>query len=150
LDGSLLVKGSTYSSIVDKAVLDNGYLLIELSWHTWDGTNWVNNGRYTRLYVPITGITQLSATIQNYSLSNNFPNPFNPSTAIKFDLPKTSEVSLKIFNILGEEVATLVSEKLSTGSYSYEWDAVNLPSGLYLYRLEVEEFVETKKMILMK
>jgi len=59
-------------------------------------------------------------------------------------------VSLKVFNILGEEVATLVSDRLSAGSYSYEWDASNLASGVYLYRLEAENFVETKKMILMK
>jgi outer membrane protein assembly factor BamB len=87
---------------------------------------------------------------QVFGLMQNYPNPFNPSTTIKFNLPKTSTVTLKIFNILGEAVALLVSENLSAGSYSYEWDASNLPSGLYLYRLEAQGFVETKKMILMK
>jgi predicted GH43/DUF377 family glycosyl hydrolase len=86
----------------------------------------------------------------SYLLHQNYPNPFNPSTTIEFDLPKTSEVSLKVFNILGEEVATLVSDRLSAGSYSYEWDASKLASGVYLYRLETEGFVQTKKMILMK
>jgi hypothetical protein len=86
----------------------------------------------------------------DFVLNQNYPNPFNPSTTIQFDLPKTSEVSLKIFNILGEEVATLVSDRLSAGSYSYEWDASHLPSGVYLYRLETEDFVETKKMILLR
>jgi hypothetical protein len=85
-----------------------------------------------------------------YALTQNYPNPFNSLTTIKFDLPKTSEVTLKIFNILGEEVATIVSENLSVGSYSYEWDASNLPSGVYLYRLEAEEFVEIKKMVLLR
>jgi hypothetical protein len=85
-----------------------------------------------------------------FALYQNYPNPFNPLTTIEFDLPKTSEVSLKIFNILGEEVAILVSENLTASSYSYEWDASNLPSGVYLYRLETDEFVETMKMILMK
>jgi len=85
-----------------------------------------------------------------FELIQNYPNPFNPSTTIKFDLPKTSKVILKIYNIIGEEVENLVSENLSAGSYSYKWDAFNLPSGVYLYRLETEVFVKTKKMILMK
>jgi len=83
-------------------------------------------------------------------LSQNYPNPFNPSTTIAFDLPKTSEVSLKVLNILGEEVATLISASLLSGSHSVEWDAGNLASGVYLYRLETEGYIETKKMILMK
>jgi GMP synthase-like glutamine amidotransferase len=83
-------------------------------------------------------------------LSQNYPNPFNPSTTIEFNLPKTSKITLKIFNILGEEVTTLVSDRLSTGSYSYEWDASNLASGLYLYRLQAGDYVETRKMILMR
>jgi predicted GH43/DUF377 family glycosyl hydrolase len=87
---------------------------------------------------------------EDYFLKQNYPNPFNPSTTIEFNLPKTSEVTLKIFNILGEEMATLISEKLPVGNYSYQWDALNLPSALYLYRLEAEGFVKTKKMILMK
>jgi hypothetical protein len=69
---------------------------------------------------------------------------------IEFDLPKTSEVTLKVFNILGEELTTLVSDRLPSGSYSYEWNASNLASGVYLYHLETGGFVETKKMILMK
>jgi hypothetical protein len=72
---------------------------------------------------------------ENFNLAQNYPNPFNPTTTIQFDLPKISEVSLKVFNILGEKVTTLVSDKLSAGSYSYEWDASNLASGVYLYRL---------------
>jgi hypothetical protein len=88
--------------------------------------------------------------ITDFSLSQNYPNPFNPSTTIEFDLPKTDEVSLKIFNILGEEVSILVSERLSAGSYSYEWDAGNIASGIYLYKLEAERYVEIRKMVLMK
>jgi hypothetical protein len=84
-------------------------------------------------------------------LEQNYPNPFNPSTTINFNLPKTSEVTLKIFNILGKEVATLVSEKLSAGSHSYQWSKTEgMASGIYLYRLEADGFVRTRKMILMK
>ena len=85
-----------------------------------------------------------------FTIEQNYPNPFNPTTMIKFDLPKTSEVTLKIFNILGEEVVTLVSDRLSTGSYSYEWDASNLASGVYLYRLQAGDYIETRKMVLMR
>jgi hypothetical protein len=84
------------------------------------------------------------------ALNQNYPNPFNPTTTILFDLPKTSKVSLKVFNILGEEVATLVSDRLSSGSYSYEWDARDLASGVYLYQLKTGDYIETKKMILMR
>jgi photosystem II stability/assembly factor-like uncharacterized protein len=85
-----------------------------------------------------------------YHLRQNYPNPFNSFTTITFDLPKTSEVILKVYNILGEEVATLVSNKLSAGSHTYKWDAGNLGSGIYLYRLEAGEYVEARKMVLMR
>jgi hypothetical protein len=88
--------------------------------------------------------------IQVFNLHQNYPNPFNPTTSIDFDLPKTSEVTLKIFNVLGEEMTTLVSDRLSAGNYSYEWDASNMASGIYLYRLKAGDFVETKEMILMR
>ncbi len=88
--------------------------------------------------------------LKSYFLSQNYPNPFNPITTIEFDLPKTSKVALKVYNILGEEVATLVSEKLAAGNYNYEWDGTNLASGVYLYRLQAESHVETRKMVLMK
>ncbi|MEJ2635095.1 MAG: T9SS type A sorting domain-containing protein [Calditrichia bacterium] len=83
-------------------------------------------------------------------LYQNYPNPFNPRTAIRFDLAAAGEVSLKIFNILGEEIATLVSGRLSAGSYSYDWEAGGLASGVYLYRLETAGHVLTRKMILLK
>ena len=90
-------------------------------------------------------------SVHAFRLKQNYPNPFNPSTTIQFDLPKTSEVSLKVFNILGEEVVTLVSDRLSAGSYSYEWSrTAGIASGVYLYRLEAEGFVQTRKMILIK
>jgi len=83
-------------------------------------------------------------------LFQNYPNPFNPSTTIAFDLPKTSKVTLKIFNVLGEEIATLVSDRLSGGSYTYDWDGSKLASGVYLYRLQAGDYVETRKMVLMR
>ena len=105
-------------------------------------------GCYESPYV--TSVEGIDIFPNNYALYQNYPNPFNPSTIIEFDLPKTSEVSLKIFNILGEEVATLVSDRLSHGSYSYEWDASQYASGVYLYRLHAGDYVETRKMVLIR
>ena len=85
-----------------------------------------------------------------YALEQNYPNPFNPSTTIKFAVPKESEVNLSIFNVLGELVLTLVNEQLKPGYYEYKFNASSLASGVYLYRINAEEFVATKKMILLK
>jgi len=85
-----------------------------------------------------------------YSLSNNFPNPFNPSTKIKYSVPQSSNVVIKVFDILGSEIETLVNEEKPTGTYEITCYAENLPSGIYFYRLQAGSFVETKKMVLMK
>jgi photosystem II stability/assembly factor-like uncharacterized protein len=86
----------------------------------------------------------------NYSLSQNYPNPFNPSTKINFNLPKSGMVTLKIYDIIGSEVATLVNENLNAGSYNIDWNASSLSSGVYFYRIQSGNFVETKKMMLVK
>ena len=83
-------------------------------------------------------------------LSQNYPNPFNPGTKISWQLPVSSRQNLKIYDVLGNEVATLVDEYKPAGSYEIEWNASGLPSGVYFYRLQAGEFIETKKMILMK
>ncbi len=88
--------------------------------------------------------------ILNYSLNQNFPNPFNPTTKIKYSVPQISNVIIKIFDILGNEIETLVNEQRQTGTYEIKWYAENLPSGVYFYQLKTGSFVETKKMVLMK
>ena len=85
-----------------------------------------------------------------FYLSQNFPNPFNPSTDIYYQLRVSGNVTLKIFNIIGSEVVTLVNEEKSAGSYGVNFNASNIPSGVYFYRLQSGSFIETKKMILMK
>jgi hypothetical protein len=85
-----------------------------------------------------------------FALLQNYPNPFNPTTNIEFSIPKSEFVTLKVYNILGEEVATLVSERLAVGQYRYDWNASSLASGVYLYRIQTQDYVESKKMILMK
>jgi len=101
--------------------------------------------------VTITGLAETESNIpKEHSLQQNYPNPFNPSTTIEFSLPKSGFVTLKVYNVLGEEVATLVSERLAAGRYEYDWDASSLASGVYLYTIKAAEFQEVRKMILMK
>lgn len=87
---------------------------------------------------------------QNYVLLQNYPNPFNPTTTIRFSIPKAGDVSLKIFNLLGEEVATLTSGHREVGTHTVEWDATKQPSGVYFYRLQAGEFTETRKLVLLR
>ncbi|MBL7127711.1 MAG: T9SS type A sorting domain-containing protein [Ignavibacteria bacterium] len=104
--------------------------------HTTNGGVWVKN---------------ISSEIpSSYSLSQNYPNPFNPATNIRFDLPKSGSVKLVVFDALGREVATLVNEKLQTGTYEVDWDGSNYSSGVYFYKLMTGDYVETKKMLLVK
>ena len=86
----------------------------------------------------------------SYSLHQNYPNPFNPVTTIKFELSKPGNVIIKVYNISGKETASLVNDKLSAGVYETKWDAANYPSGVYFYRLFVNEYYETRKMMVIK
>lgn len=96
------------------------------------------------------GVKQLDELPVGYELSQNYPNPFNPTTNIKFSIPKEGFVSLKIFNTLGQEVATLVNEVKSAGTYQVDFDASNLSTGMYVYRLSSGSYNVSKKMLLMK
>ncbi|MBT8386798.1 MAG: T9SS type A sorting domain-containing protein [Ignavibacteria bacterium] len=97
------------------------------------------------------GIEKESEVVtDNYTLHQNYPNPFNPSTAIQFSIPGEGFVTLNVLNSLGEKVSTLVSENLSSGTYKYNWNASDLPSGIYFYSLRADNFIQTKKLILMK
>jgi hypothetical protein len=99
----------------------------------------------------ITSVTPISGIVPaEFSLKQNFPNPFNPQTVISFTLPKSNTVTLRVFNVLGEEIAMLVNEHLKPGTYEIKWDAENFPSGVYYYKLQAGSFVETKKMVLIK
>jgi photosystem II stability/assembly factor-like uncharacterized protein len=98
----------------------------------------------------VTSVEYENIMVTEFHLLQNYPNPFNPSTTISFSLPEVSFVTLKIFNSLGEEIETLLSKELSAGNYKYDWNAINLPSGIYFYKLQAGSFVETKKMILLK
>jgi hypothetical protein len=87
---------------------------------------------------------------KSYIILNNYPNPFNPNTKIRYTVPQYSKVVIKVFDVLGREIETLVNDEKPMGTYELTWIAENLPSGVYFYQLQAGSFVETKKMVLMK
>jgi len=101
----------------------------------------------------VTGIGEDQGSLltpDTYNLAQNYPNPFNPSTTISWQSPIGSHQTLKIYDVLGNEVATLVNEYREAGRYEVTFDATQLASGIYLYKLQAGSFIETKKMILLK
>jgi len=96
------------------------------------------------------GTKLMETTPHSYKLENNYPNPFNPSTKISWQSPVSSHQTLKVYDLMGNEVATLVDEYKPAGNYNAEFDASNLASGIYFYKLQAGAFAETKKMILTK
>jgi hypothetical protein len=111
-----------------------------------------NQEIYTAVIVDsLIGIKPIAGVIpQEFRLHQNYPNPFNPATTIKFEIPKQTTVSLKIFDVLGREVITLINAPLRAGAYAETWNAEGFSSGVYFYRLETQDFTDTKKMILIK
>jgi len=115
----------------------------------WSSGNWINSTRELYNYV-ITSVEEISQTPEEYFLSQNYPNPFNPITTIQFQIPELSNVTLKIYNSIGEEVTTLLNTELAQGTYEIIWDANGFTSGVYYYQMLTDGFVETKKMTLLK
>jgi hypothetical protein len=120
----------------------------------WVGSNPSNYKIDTfKVHLGPVGIKKISSVVDGYNLDQNYPNPFNPSTKINFSLPFRENVSLKVYDILGNEVAVLLnSVKLEAGSYTYDFDSkdYNISSGVYYYVMRTDKFVASKKMILMK
>ena len=88
--------------------------------------------------------------VDQFALRQNYPNPFNPSTKFSFSLPSKSFTTLKVFDLIGREVATIVNEEMQAGNYSKQWVAQGLSSGVYFYRLQAGKYIETRKLILLK
>jgi hypothetical protein len=115
------------------------------------GTNpptWNNGANFT--VNVLTGINQIEETAVSYSLAQNFPNPFNPTTNISFSIPKEGLVKISIYDITGRVVTELVNENLAAGKYNTTWDASKYSSGVYFYKIQAGEFTEMKKMTLIK
>ena len=98
----------------------------------------------------ITDISEISYQVKEYRLYQNYPNPFNPTTKIGFRIADFGFVSLKVYNVLGKEVATLLNEEKSPGIYEIKWEATNIVSGVYFYKIQTGDFVQVKKMVLLK
>jgi hypothetical protein len=125
-------------SYVDKNVLPGRYLY-RLRQEDFDGSY-----KYSREVIAFVNFTLI------FSLEQNFPNPFNPTTKIRWRSPVTGRQTLKVFDVLGDEVATLVNEEKAAGTYEVNFNGGDLPSGIYLYKLQVGEYVRIRKMILLK
>ena len=112
---------------------------------------WIDSVSIVESSPVTTGVAeQVNGKPGEFLLMQNYPNPFNPSTSITFNIPTKSYVSLIVFDILGREVAMLVNEQKSAGTYTQKWNAANMSSGIYFYRLQAGTFTETKKLILLK
>lgn len=148
LDWTAFNEGLPSGTITTTAIsICDTFLLIGIT-----STNSNNRGIWRRpLSQVIVSVDQSLGNIpEKFTLAQNYPNPFNPSTTIKFQIPATSFVELKVFDLLGREIATLVNEEKSPGSYETTFDSKGLSSGVYFYRIKAGEFVQTKKLILQK
>lgn len=159
-DGSGITKFSdlTENFACTRTSTIDGFPIGALMWDDQQNANYLSSQgqEWQKVYDAYLAAGGLSAvqhvpgTPLVYALSQNYPNPFNPSTRIQFSLPKASNVTLKVFNMLGQEVATLVSGSLSAGDHDVTFNAKNLASGLYFYRLTADQFTSVKKMMLLK
>jgi hypothetical protein len=116
----------------------------------WSISPSINNGYPYLMANVMTSVEAAIGTPKTFSLLQNFPNPFNPTTTISFYLPSKSFVSLTVFDIVGRKIATIISEEMSPGTYSRQWNAAKLSSGIYFYRLQAGTYIETKKLVLLK
>jgi hypothetical protein len=135
---------STTSQSYTKAT--GGFPLGDLNWFPTRKAAWIAAGK------PTTAVGSSSDVVPSvFTLDQNYPNPFNPSTTITFSLPVSGMVTLDVYNILGTKVSTLVRRNLNAGSYTYQFDGTDLPSGVYVYRISVaDKFQQSRKMTLVK
>jgi len=142
--GSLPGAGNSNSpkaySFIDNSYLSNGKYSYRLKQIDNDG-----NYKYSAIVE-----VEINMVPGYYSLQQNYPNPFNPSTRIHYAISSTELVTIKVYNVLGSEIETLVNEEKSPGTYELTWNAANLPGGVYFYRIKAGSFIETKKMLLLK
>jgi enterochelin esterase-like enzyme len=129
----------------------------DIDWKEWhEGHSWgswrahLDNALEYLLPVGATDVLDEQIAVKNYHLTQNYPNPFNPTTIIEYAVPERAQINLRVFDILGNEVATLVNEGKSKGIYRIEFDGSGLSSGVYFYQIQANDFISTRKMILIK
>ena len=154
--GSGLIKfnGQTWSvfNTSNSPIPDNGIssIAIDSVGNIWIGTSY-GAAVYREEGVVLTAVKSNKTTsVDGYSLLQNYPNPFNPTTTISYQIPKTGLVSLKVYDVLGREVAILVNEEKTFGKYKVEFNGSKLSSGIYLYRIQAGNYSSVKKMVLIK
>ena len=140
--GSSNGRAGGFGSVCDVDIEQSEAAVYTQTYYGWAVEKW---------WSTLLSLEQLSANVpQGFALHQNYPNPFNPATTIEFDLQNSAFVTLEIYNIVGQKVAVLLNEQLSTGSYKAQFDAADLPSGVYLYQLTAGDFKAVKKMMLTK
>ena len=142
--------GTSWIAVNDGLINTNIWSLAASSDNLFAGTN--GSAVWRRpLSEMITSIERISNGLpKQFSLNQNYPDPFNPSTTISFTIPERSDVTLKVFDILGREVATIVSGEMPAGTFSRQWNATKMASGIYFYRLQAGLFTQTKRLVLLK
>lgn len=148
-DGLIYISRQTHDYLTQKNV-PHIYSLVDGAGHDWKV--W-KHGLYhfsQLVFKVIPTTVEVNEISADYGLSQNYPNPFNPITRIKYAVPKTGFVSIKVFDMLGKEIITLVSEQKPAGNYEFEFNAAHLSSGVYVYKMQAESFISTKKFILIK
>jgi hypothetical protein len=158
-------ESDVYPNIPEKfvwnATSDSVYIDLLWMWDTEAGTSLFAGGnnpseavwQYERFAVPATpatGIDNPQNVVSSYMLEQNYPNPFNPSTTIAFEIQKTENVKIEIYNTLGEKVATVLNDRMNAGPHEITFDASNLASGVYVYRMTAGDAKLTRKMMLLK
>lgn len=144
--GSIVGPATMFRVDVDTSIFPDYFnFKVEVMSDGW--TYWTDSMRVPPI---IPGVEEEGLQPLTYKLEQNYPNPFNPSTSIQYEVSSRQFVSLKIYDILGNEIETLVSEEKPAGTYEVTWNAASLPSGVYFYKLQAGNFVETRKMLLLK
>ncbi len=144
------------SFAVNTNVSDGGVFALRV--YPWYNAGSASTSKYivmwlVRIYgttMPTTGVEDNGNLPKKFVLEQNYPNPFNPNTNISFDMPKESHVSLNVYNLLGQKVATVVDQVMGAGSHNVNFNAANLTSGIYFYQLKTDNFTSIKKMTLLK
>jgi hypothetical protein len=142
--------GNTWQDLIDFQLPINVWSAVQINDSTILMGMWNGLGKLV-IHGPLTPVIEHPSVASGFSLSQNYPNPFNPATTIRYSVAKRSFVTLKVYNILGQEIKTLVEDEVNPGVHEISFAAGSLPSGTYFYRLETSSgFTAIKKMILLK